>query len=201
MNWTGPAELRGQVQKLWERGDLLASRRHRRAAFPAPADAARPGLAGDDRPLRRSARLDRRTARAAALPGRDARVPAPPVRRQRRAACEVWIDSLDDALALIGKRRDASRFGTLLELTRVRQPQLLAWLAKRPLRALELAEEWRRLLDIVAWLQAILAPASICGRWISPACTASSSKPSAACSASCSISRCRPRRSIHRLPG
>jgi hypothetical protein len=31
---------------------------------------------------------------------------------------EVWIDSLDDALALIGKRRDASRFGTLLELTR-----------------------------------------------------------------------------------
>jgi len=24
MNWTGPAELRGQVQKWWDRGELLA---------------------------------------------------------------------------------------------------------------------------------------------------------------------------------
>jgi hypothetical protein len=30
----------------------------------------------------------------------------------------------------------------------------LAWLARRPLRALELAGEWTRLLDIVAWLAA-----------------------------------------------
>jgi hypothetical protein len=46
------------------------------------------------------------------------------------------------------------RFQALLECTRTRAPQVLAWLAKRPLRALELADEWPRLLDIVAWLQA-----------------------------------------------
>ncbi len=67
---------------------------------------------------------------------------------------EIWIDTLDDALAIVGKRRDAIRFKDLIDLTRARQPPLLAWLAKRPLRALELADEWRRLLDIVAWLQA-----------------------------------------------
>jgi hypothetical protein len=38
----------------------------------------------------------------------------------------VWIDTRDDALALIGKRRDAGRFATLLELTHARQPPLLA---------------------------------------------------------------------------
>jgi len=40
----------------------------------------------------------------------------------------------------------------LVELTRERQPELIAWLAKRPLRALELAADWPRLLAIVAWL-------------------------------------------------
>jgi len=42
----------------------------------------------------------------------------------------------------------------LAAATRKHQPQLLGWLAKRPLRALELVDEWNRLLEIVAWLQA-----------------------------------------------
>ena len=67
---------------------------------------------------------------------------------------EVWMDSADDALALIGKRRDAARFAALIDATRAQQPQLLAWLARRPLRALELGNEWSRLLQIVSWLHA-----------------------------------------------
>lgn len=38
-------------------------------------------------------------------------------------------------------------------MTRQQQPELLDWLAKKPLRALELAEEWQHLLAIVAWLK------------------------------------------------
>lgn len=34
------------------------------------------------------------------------------------------------------------------------QPALLAWLTKRPLQSLELADRWERLLAVVAWLQA-----------------------------------------------
>ncbi|HLF96693.1 MAG TPA: Wadjet anti-phage system protein JetD domain-containing protein, partial [Methylococcaceae bacterium] len=67
---------------------------------------------------------------------------------------EVWIDSLDDALALIGKSREARRFTELVELTAARQPALLPWLAKRPLNALELANDWPLLLEVVAWLLA-----------------------------------------------
>ncbi|HCZ13302.1 MAG TPA: hypothetical protein DHV85_01645, partial [Candidatus Accumulibacter sp.] len=62
-------------------------------------------------------------------------------------------DSLDEALALIGKRHECARFTALAGLTRQRQPQLLPWLAKRPLRALDLAGEWSRLLAIVAWVE------------------------------------------------
>jgi hypothetical protein len=62
----------------------------------------------------------------------------------------IWIDRLSDALALLDKRRAADQFAALVELTGERQPELVPWLAKRPLRALELAEDWPRLLAIVA---------------------------------------------------
>jgi hypothetical protein len=64
----------------------------------------------------------------------------------------IWIDRLTDALGLIGKRRTAEQFAALVELTSESQPELVPWLAKRPLRALELAVDWPRLLAIVAWL-------------------------------------------------
>jgi len=41
----------------------------------------------------------------------------------------------------------------LAGLTAGAQPKLLGWLAKRTLRALALADEWGRLLEIVAWLE------------------------------------------------
>jgi hypothetical protein len=70
---------------------------------------------------------------------------------------EVWIDSMADALALLAAPREMSRAVTRFELqitqTRQQQAQLLPWLAKRPLRALELAVQWPQLLQIVSWLQ------------------------------------------------
>lgn len=66
---------------------------------------------------------------------------------------EVWIDTLDDALGLIGKRRDAQFFQSLLAETRLRHSAILPWLAKYPLRALDLSDVWPRLLDVVAWMQ------------------------------------------------
>lgn len=67
---------------------------------------------------------------------------------------EVWIDTLDQALALIGRQKDAKRFSALLQSTHERQPLLTPWLAKRPLNALAMVNDWPRLLNVVAWLQA-----------------------------------------------
>jgi hypothetical protein len=72
---------------------------------------------------------------------------------------EIWIDSLADALALIGKRREAEKFTALVTLTHQRQPELLPWLRKRTLRVLNLADAWPRLLEIVAWLRQHPRPA------------------------------------------
>jgi hypothetical protein len=153
MNWTRPIELRGQVQRLWERGDLLASLVTGEGIFPRQLTLKGPG---SQEMTERFDAVRVWIAELRAMP--HCRVEMREFRHRLFGANAlphaIWIDTFDDALALIGKRRDAMRFQALLECTRTRAPQVLAWLAKRPLRALELADEWPRLLDIVAWLQA-----------------------------------------------
>jgi len=67
---------------------------------------------------------------------------------------EIWIDTLEDALALINKAKEAKNFSAIVTFTREQQPSLLPWLSKQPLKALELAGDWPRLLEIVRWMQA-----------------------------------------------
>ena len=153
MNWTRPADLRAQVQKWWDRGEILASLVTGESVFPrhlmfkGPAS----GELAD--------RFDEVRAWIAALREMPrCRVETRELRHRvlgtNAIPAEVWIDTVEDALALIGKQREAARFNALIEQTRERQPALLYWLAKRPLRALELFDEWGGLQDIVAWLKA-----------------------------------------------
>lgn len=151
--WTTPEDLRAQVQRLWERGRLLAERVAPAGLFPlklalkAPASADWSGHFDAVRAWARGLqqaegyRLVLREVRHRVL-GRNA-VPG-----------EVWVDTLDAALALIGKQRAAQRFDALVAQARDRQPALLPWLQAQPLRALDLADDWPRLLDVVGWLQA-----------------------------------------------
>lgn len=153
--WTTPADLRAQVQKLWDKGLLLASLAGGEALFPRRLTLKGPSTA------ELSERFDTVRAWIAELrrdDGRHYRVVMREVRHRQLGANavpdEVWIDSLDAALALIGKSREARRFSGLLETTRQCQPALLPWLQRRPLKALELAVDWPLLLEVAAWLQA-----------------------------------------------
>jgi hypothetical protein len=151
MSWTRPHDLREQVQKLWDRGELLASLVESKPSFPR-----RLALKGPT-----SAEMTDRfddvrgwvaELRAADRCRIDMREFTHRVFGSNAVPQAVWIDRLEDALALIGKTGDAARFRGLVESTRS-QPALSAWLARRPLRALELADQWDRLLQVVAWVQ------------------------------------------------
>ncbi len=153
MIWTRPVDLRAQLQKMWLRGDLLASLVSGESLFPLRLALKCPTSA------EMAERFDEVRSWISELRATSGcRVTLREFKHRVFGANtvphEVWIDTLDDALGLIGKRRDATRFIALLDATRQRQPQLLNWLARRPLRALELSDEWSRLLDIVAWLNA-----------------------------------------------
>ena len=153
MNWTRPGDLRTAVQRWWDRGLLLAALAGGEALFPrrlplkGPTsaeitdhfDAVRDWIAQLDRQAKHYRivwrHVNHRVLGANDLPG------------------EIRIDTLDDALGFIGRQRDAARFAALVAATEERLPDLTAWLRKRPLRALALAEDWPFLLDIVAWVR------------------------------------------------
>lgn len=159
MNWTTPHDLKAQVQRLWDRGLLLASIINEESIFPRNLTLKRPTsmelsecfaevrewivkLQAHAEFYRIEFRdINHRILGANQIPGR------------------ISVDSLDDALAWIGKRQAAEQFSQLVDLTRQKLPELIAWMAKYPLRALELASDWHKLLDIVSWLRSHPRPA------------------------------------------
>jgi len=153
MSWTTPADLRAQVQRLWDRGDLLRATATDAVIWPLRLGLKAPSAAD------LADRFEAVRGWVRALAG------APRVRIEwrdwnhrvqgmQRLPAAVWLDSLQDALALIGQRPQAQRFEALWQHTAATQPALLTWLTRRPLQALDLADAWPRLLAVVGWLQA-----------------------------------------------
>lgn len=153
MSWSSPKDLQAQLARLWERGEFLRDAVTGNARFPLPLTLKAPGSADI------TDRFDAVRIWAAEL------ADAAPLRLEwqelrhrvqgrQRLPCGAWIDSLEDALAWLGKRREWQRFCGLVTATRQTCPALLPWLEKRPLQAMELADEWPRLLAVVGWLMA-----------------------------------------------
>lgn len=151
MKWSTPEDLRAQLARLWARGELLRDRVTGNVRFPLRLTLRTPASADV------TDRFDAVRAWAAALAAATPlRIEWQEVRHRvqgaQRLPAGAWVESLADALAWLGKRREHERFCGLLALTRQAQPALLAWIEKRPLQALELSAEWPRLLAVVAWL-------------------------------------------------
>ncbi|KWE72233.1 hypothetical protein WL77_09190 [Burkholderia ubonensis] len=154
MSWTTAVELRDRLLHLWKRGEWLRSLVDgTEGLFPL-----RLAIKGPS-----SSELAERfdTVRAwiveiAAMPRMriEWREINHRILGQQRLPRAAWVDSLDDALTVTGKQRDAAQFERLLAITRARQPKLTTWLAQCPLQALEFAGDWDRLLAVVDWLQA-----------------------------------------------
>jgi hypothetical protein len=158
MNWTTPTDLRAQVQRLWDRGDLLRAAVTDAISWPLRLSLKAPTAAD----LSERFEAVRDWVRAVAE--------TPQVRIEwrewnhriqgtQRLPAAIWIDTLQDALTFIGKGRQAQRFEAVWQQTAAAQPALLAWLSRRPIQALHLADRWERLLAVVAWLQTHPRPA------------------------------------------
>jgi hypothetical protein len=154
MRWTSPAELRAQVERLWERGELLRAMVAEDAiAWPLPLRLKGPSsaeLAQRFEAVRDWVRTLTDTLRLRI----EWREWNHRILGRQRLPAAVWLDSLADALGLIGKTREAQRFAALWQQTAAAQPGLLPWLERRPLQALALAERWERLLAVIAWIKA-----------------------------------------------
>ena len=128
--WSDPDALRAQVLRLWERDVLLEAVFPLRLVLRTPSstelsesfDAVRLWAANLLAGARAGYRIETREVRHRVI-GRNS-LPA-----------LAWVDTLEDALRLIGKAREAKRLHALAEATRAQAPQLLPWLQQRPRRA------------------------------------------------------------------
>lgn len=152
MSWTTQTELVAQVNRLWDQGLLLAAIVTGETPFPkrmlvkGPTSSEMGDRFGEVRQwiadLRRLAgfRLEMREFRH-------------PMLGNNEIPKAIWLDRLDDAVAIIDKGNEFARFNALVETTRTRQPLLLPWLANHALQALRLADVWTSLLDVVEWIR------------------------------------------------
>ena len=152
-SWTTPHDVRALLQRWWDKGELLqAGELPRRIPLKTP----------NTKELRDHFDAVRQWSQQLRdMP--NIRVEMREFRHQlfgqNSLPDTAWIDHPAQAIALIGKQKEARIFHQILRSTAEKQPNLLIWLEKRPLRAIELAAEWDKLLAVVDWLLAHPRPA------------------------------------------
>jgi hypothetical protein len=152
-DWTSVAALRAQLLKRWDKGELLAERVAPSGLFPLRLALRVPSSSelSEQFSAVRAWVAELQQAAGYRLVMREVRHR---VIGANSLPAEAWVDTLDDALRLIGKAGEARRFDALWTATQQLQPALLPWLQRQPLRALALADTWPQLLSVVAWMQA-----------------------------------------------
>lgn len=166
-SWAHPTELVMQVQRLWDRGRLLA------CAVPA----GEAGGGASDRlefPVRLRMRkpqprdlgpsfvrvqhwIDTLEAASRSKVGSGYEIVWEETNNRQlgrnKVPAGIRVPTRADALAMIDKTKEAARFDALVQATLDRFPVLRGWLAKEPLLALDHADEGDRILDCLAWLR------------------------------------------------
>lgn len=159
MSWTSPAHLRAQLEKYWQRGDILRARLDSESLFPLTLRLRKPG-AGDI--TERFAEVAE-WVRALRDGAKEKKGFGYTVHwRQRRHRVQgandlpdaVTVDTEHDALRWLGRRDDAARFSRLADSALKTFPALRSWLMQRPLRALEHEPVWNELLAVLVWFLA-----------------------------------------------
>ncbi len=152
--WTTPADVRAALQRHWDSGRLLVSRVPGHEAdgtqFPLRIPVRKP----------RSADLGSQwdavqTWAADLLGAAGFRVETAPVSHRalgtQRLPTAVWVDTAEQALRHIRRTADASRFDRLVAAT---DPENLEWVARHPLRLLEIGADWQAVQAVAQWLRA-----------------------------------------------
>lgn len=158
MTWTTPADLVGQVTRLWTRGRILGAIVSDEALFPRRLQLRRPDRKamaehfGDVRDWIRALESGGKAKRGFGYEIDWTEINHRQVGRNRIPAA-ITVPTECDALRLIGKEKAADRFRKLVQATVGQFPALKGWLARRPLTVLEHAEDWAGVLAVVAWFR------------------------------------------------
>lgn len=157
--WTTPDDLRAEVLRGWDAGRLLRAVASGERIFPkalrfrGPTSRELSERFGEVQLWIRALEADSKAAR-----GRGYELAWSEVNHRllgrNRVPSGAIVQSEDDALAMVRRDAEAARFRGLFADTIARFPALGSWFLEQPLRALEHAAEWERVLAVLAWFLA-----------------------------------------------
>ena len=152
--WTTRADLRTQLEKSWQRGDLLRARLDDAPFYPLTLRLRTPNSRelGEDfaavaewlSALRRGSKQEMGRGYTLHWQQRLHRLHG-----SNELPAAVTVDSEADALALLGKQKQMDQFADLAAESLSRFPVLQGWLHGKPLRLLQYAEDWPRILNVL----------------------------------------------------
>jgi hypothetical protein len=157
-DWTTPADINNEVERLWNSGRILAARLDGTSLFPYAARLRRPDqgdLTGRFDEVRKWIRVLEQASKSATGFGYDIEWIDINHRQlgRNRLPARISVATEADAIRLIGKDHEANRFADLVDATLMRFPGLAGWLTLHPLSALAHADNWPRLLGILTWFR------------------------------------------------
>ncbi len=153
--WSSIETLQTRLQKDWDKGRLLSAQRENAPEFPLRLPLKGPSsreLGVRFEEVRRWVQqwAQHETEQAFRLEWREINFRA--ISRNRLPVAVIF-DQRDQALALIGKLKAAQRFDRLSRQILEEFPQLQSWLGRRTLQALDVQDQWPRLLTVLQWLR------------------------------------------------
>jgi len=157
-DWTKPADLAEQVLRLWDKGRILTAKVTDEPLFPLSLRLRRPDAAaysGRFEEVRRWIRTLEDGSRTKRGYGYDIEWSDINHRQlgRNKIPRSITVQTEKDALKLIAREKELLRFEQLLKGTKDRFPDLLEWLARKPLVALDHATDWPRVLATIAWFK------------------------------------------------
>ncbi|HEY3455802.1 MAG TPA: Wadjet anti-phage system protein JetD domain-containing protein [Bryobacteraceae bacterium] len=158
MDWTAPATIKQQIQRYWDSGRLLSADPGNQLTFPLKLRFKRPDASA------LSERFDevRKWIReledgSKAKLGFGYEIEWREIHHRslgsNRVPAGILLPAEEDALRLIGKKREAVQFRNLAEESIKRFPALAEWFSRRPFTALKYAEDWDRILAVLTWFR------------------------------------------------
>ena len=150
MNWTTLEDILRQLERLWERGDLLRAIAGKQERFPLRLRLRGPSVR---KLTSHFPEIDNwvRTMREVADVRIEWRLVRSPVLGRRELPSELWIDTPTAAVRLLAKQEDVEDFLAMYAATQVSLPETLPWLLAHPHRALAARPVWQRVLKVVRW--------------------------------------------------
>jgi hypothetical protein len=158
MNWTTPADLIAQVERLWDSRRLLKAIVAGEELFPFTLRLRCPQRAEMvERFAEVQSWIQALDAGGKGKRGFGYELAWADINHRQlgrnRVPEAASIPTEDDALRLIGKDGAAAKFRELARVTLERFPILKDWIARRPFALLDHAADWDAVLAVVAWFQ------------------------------------------------